>query len=247
MNKIRNHKSKIRNRTQAPLYSLILLFSYSLILCNPARAVDLASDVADPMFIEKFGDFTSRTSADIGKYFQMREIASYGFSDRFSLAADVNYRIGTENDTDGFSHLGFLGTYRAGQGKTGATDFLMGFSFGNQGVVPSYDDEVYSAGARTGKQWTDITLSATIMTNWIFKTDGMAYIDLMPEAYVRLPENWSLGVGAVLRKATKSTYDQEWLSVKVGKTIGLTGWFLNAGYEFESEDIRIGGNVNMLF
>jgi hypothetical protein len=220
----------------------------ALFLGNPARAADIASDVEDPLFIAKLGDFVSRTSLDFGNYFQAREIASYGFSNRFSLAADVRWRAGAQRGTNGFSNLGVMGTYRAGQGATGATDILVGFGFGGQGVVPNYSDEVYSVGVRTGKQWGGVTLAATMMTNWIFDdTHGMAYIDLSPEAYFRLHGDWSLGFGATLRKSTTSIFDQEWLNAKLGSTIGRTGWFVNVGYEIESEDVRIGGSMNMLF
>jgi hypothetical protein len=214
----------------------------------PARAATIATDVEDPLYIEKLGDFTSRTSVDVGKFFQAREIASYGFSNRFSVAADVRWRSKGGNNNNGFSNIGLLGTYRAGQGNTGATDVLVGFGFGGQSVVPNYSDEVYSVGLRTGRQWSGITLAATIMTNWIFdKTNGMAYIDLTPEAYFRISGNWSFGLGATIRKATITTFDQEWLKAKIGSTIGYTGWFFNLGYEIESNDFRIGGSMNMLF
>jgi hypothetical protein len=201
------------------------------------------------MFIEKLGDFTSRTSMDAGKYFQFHQIASYGFSNRFSAAIDVRYRAGAEDDKDGFSNLGVMGTYRAGQGNTGATDILFGFGFGGQGVVPHYSDEVYSVGLRTGRQWTAATLAITIMTNWIFmeNEDGIAYIDLTPEAYLRIKGDWSLGFGATIRKVTDARLDQQWLNAKFGKTFGQTGWFLNTAYEIQSQDIRIGASLNMLF
>lgn len=207
----------------------------------------MANDAEDPLFIAKLGDFVSKSSFDIGNYFQAREVATYGFSNRFSLAADVRWRDGAPRGTNGFSSIGVLGIYRAGQGSTGATDVLVGFGFGGQGVVPNYSDEVYSVGVRTGKQWNGITLSATVMTNWIFDTRGMAYIDLSPEAYFRLHGDWSVGLGVTLRKSTTTSFDQEWLNAKLGSTIGRTGWFVNVGYEIESEDIRIGGSMNMLF
>jgi hypothetical protein len=234
-----------RCRFFSPAACFVLLAALAL----PARAVDVAADVADPMYINKLGDFTSQTSVDFGKYFQMREVASYGFSNRFSVAADVRYRYWSkDHGNDGFSNIGVMGEYRAGSGSTGATDILFGFGFGGQGVVPNYSDEVYSVGLRTGRQWSGMTLSATIMSNWIFKNEnGMAYIDLTPEAYFRMKNDWSVGLGATLRKATDSHFNQEWINVKVGPTLGFTGWFINVGYEIESEDIRVGGSVSMLF
>ena len=227
----------------------------------PARAIELAQDVADPMFIERLGDFTSRTTLDAGKYFQFHQIASYGFSNRLSAAVDVRYRAGAEEEKDGFSNLGIMGTFRAGEGNTGATDILFGFGFGGQGVVPHYSDEVYSVGLRTGRQWTGATLAVTILTNWIFKEGeveeingvdrsyggGIAYIDLSPEAYFRIKDDWSLGLGATLRKVTDGRLDQQWVNLMLGKTFGQTGWFLNTAYEIESQDIRVGATLNMLF
>jgi hypothetical protein len=212
-----------------------------------APAADLDRDVADPMYIEKLGDFVSKTSMDFGRYFQFREIAEYGFSNRFSVAADVKWQSGTRDDNR-FSNVGLMGTFRAGAGETGATDILAGFGYGGFGIVPNYTSAVYTVGLRTGRQWPGATLAATVLTNWYFNQDsGVAYIDLTPEAYFRLSGDWSAGLGATLRKSTTSVFDQEWINTKIGCTIGYTGYFVNAGYEFESQDFRIGGNINMLF
>jgi len=242
-----------------------LIYSLFIVNCSlfisPVRAIDLSKDVADPMFIEKLGEFTSQSSMDFGNYFQFHQIASYGFSNRLSGAIDVRYRAGAENDRNGFTNIGVMGTFRAGQGNTGATDILFGFGFGGQGVVPHYSDEVYSVGLRTGRQWTAATLAMTIMTNWIFKDGevvdingveriydgGIAYIDFTPEAYLRIKGDWSLGLGATIRKVTISSLDQQWLNARFGKTFGQTGWFVNTAYEVQSQDIRAGVALNMLF
>jgi hypothetical protein len=227
---------------------MLCLLAVILSAAPHAHAADVAKDADDPLFIARLGDFVSRSSMDVGKYFQARQIAIYGFSNRFSLAADIRWRGGAPRGTNGFSNIGVMGTYRAGQGNTGATDVLVGFGFGGQGVVPNYSDEVYSVGVKTGKQWNGMTLAATVMTNWIFDdVYGMAYIDLTPEAYFRLRGDWSLGFGATLRKSTNNNFDQEWLNAKLGSVVGRTGWFVNVGYEIESKDIRIGGSLNMLF
>ncbi|MDR1027569.1 MAG: hypothetical protein LBL46_04100 [Rickettsiales bacterium] len=237
---------------------LLLIAHCSLLVAvAPARAVEIADDTADPMFLEKFGDFVSRTSADFGKYFQAREIASYGYSDRFAVDLDLRWRSGGNNKKDddpnndfkdGFSNLGVMGKYRAGKGDTGATDILFGFGFGGRDVVPNYSDEVYSVGMRTGRQWQVLTLSATVLTNWIFDREhGIAYIDLTPEAYFRLVGDWSFGAGATFRKSTTTIFDQTWINAKLGTQIGKTGWYLNGGYETKSKDLRIGGSIYMLF
>ena len=228
------------------LYLLSAVFSLSFFA--QAHAVDITQDTEDPLFIEKLGDSTSRTSLDVGNFFQARELFTYGFSDKFSVSADIRYRDSTENNTDGFSNVGVLGKLRAGSNDTGATDLLFGFGYGGQGVVPNYTDRVYSFGVRTGRQWSGMTAAITAMTNWFFEdNDGIAYIDLTPELYFRTQGNWSLGLGATFRKSTTNIFDQEWANVKLGSIIGYTAWFINFGYEFESHDSRVGGSVTMLF
>ncbi|MDR2770085.1 MAG: hypothetical protein LBB08_01390, partial [Rickettsiales bacterium] len=76
---------------------------------------------------------------------------------------------------------------------------------------------------------------------------GMAYIDLTPEAYLRISGGWAMGFGATLRKSTTSAFDQEWLNFKLGATVGYTGYYANAGYEMETGDMRVGASLNMLF
>jgi len=236
-------------------YLLIWLAAFSVALPVGA-AVELANDTEDPMYLSKLGDFVSRTSFSAGRHFHFRENASYGFSNRFSLAADMRWRSRGEEFGYGLSSIGLLGTYRMGQGATGETDIMFGLGVGGHGIVPSYSDEVYSVGIRTGKQWSGMTLSATIMTNWIFDDwnnshggmPGMTYIDFAPDAYLRLADsNWAIGAGILLRKSTISVFDQEWATIKFGATVGMTGWFVNVGYEFEEGDIRVGGTLNMLF
>lgn len=234
-------------RNVNPFRGLVAVLFSSVFLHPSSFAVDLTKDLEDPMYIEKLGVFTSRTSADVGGYFQFRQIVSYGFSDRLSIAADVRYKEFSDDDTDGFSNVGIRAVYRAGEGKSGATDIIAAFGFGGQGIIPNYSDEVYSIGVRTGRQWAGITLSATIMTNWVFKEYGMAFIDFVPEAYFRLKNDWSFGLGATLRKATLGQYEQEWINARLGTLVGRTGWFMNVGYEIGGGDFRVGGNINMMF
>ena len=214
-----------------------------------ASANNLATDVQDPLFLNRKGDFVTRTLMDVGNYFQARQSFGYGFTDRFALSTDVRYRLGDDNrDRNGWNAFGVTGTFRAGQGATGVSDILVGVGYGPHGVIPDYADETYRVGFRTGKQWNAITIAATAMTNWVFHpTHGQAYIDLTPEVYVRMTNGWSMGIGATLRKSTTQLYDQTWLNYMVGKAIGNTGWFFNIGYELEERDIRVGGTINMLF
>ena len=206
-------------------------------------------DVQDPLFLNRQADFVTRTSVDVGNFFRARQGASIGLNDRLTLSADIQYRVGDDHFNDGFSNFGFLGTYRFGQGSTGVTDILFGLGYGPHDLTPGYSDHTYRIGFRTGKQWESFTLAVGVMTNWIFhETHGQAYIDLTPEAYIRLRGGYRTGFGAILRKSTMvGAYDQTWLNYMFGTVIGQTGWFLNIGYELNSEDIRIGGTLNMLF
>jgi len=218
-------------------------------ISSASRANNISTDVQDPLFLNRQGDFATRSMADVGNYFQARQSFSYGFSDKFSLSADLRYRLGDDDgNRNGWNTFGVTGTYRVGQGQTGVTDVLFGLGYGPHGVIPDYADETYRVGFRTGKQWGMMTLSATAMTNWVFHpTHGQAYIDLAPEAYFRMQGGWSTGLGATFRKSTTGLYDQIWLNYMIGSTIGRTGWFFNIGYELDDRDVRIGGTLNMLF
>jgi hypothetical protein len=216
-----------------------------------ARANDIETDVQDPLFLNRKGDFVSRSIADVGDYFQARQSFSYGFSDKFALSADVRYRLGDDDRRrNGWNGVGVTGTYRVGQGQTGVTDVIFGVGYDtHHGVIPNYADETYRIGFRTGRQWNMVTLSGTVMTNWIFHpVYGQAYIDLTPEAYFRMQHGWSMGFGATVRRSTNvGAFNQNWLNYMVGSTIGRTGWFFTMGYELNDGDFRLGGTINMLF
>jgi len=217
-----------------------------------ASEIKVSEDVSDPMFFGKQKDLVFSASADIGNDFQLRQEVTYVFTNKFSASVDFRYRIGTKdnygNESDGFSNLGVLGTYRAASGSSGSTDMLFGIGYGGPSIVPDYSDRVYSGGVRTGQQWNGMTLALTAMTNWIFdKEQGLAYIDVTPEAYFRVKGGWGIGIGGTLRRATTTVYDQIWINGKIGTVIGKTGWFTQAGYEIDSGEFRIGGLVNLLF
>ncbi|MDR2770077.1 MAG: hypothetical protein LBB08_01345, partial [Rickettsiales bacterium] len=94
---------------------ILLAAAMSFLSLKPACAAN-RTDIEDPMYLGGLGDFGSKTSLDFGEYFQAREIVEYGFSNRFSLAADLRWRRRNGDRKDGFSNLGLMGTYRAGQG-----------------------------------------------------------------------------------------------------------------------------------
>ena len=130
------------------------------------------------------------------------------------------------------------------------SDVLFGLKFGGSSRVrtPDYADSTYYAGYRFGRQWAGVTLAATIKSSWIFDDDrGMAYIDFKPEAYFRIAPDWRLGAQFTLRKATDSHYNQEWLGGKIVRQYGRTQYGAHLDYEFESRDLQVGLDVNILF
>jgi hypothetical protein len=238
----------------------VCLFAVLGLLASPLRAASISDDVSDPLFFGKQTDLALGMSVDIGSDFQIRQNVTYVFTNSFSVSADFKYRVGNEDEendqseSNGFSKIGLLGKYRAGSGSSGATDVLFGIGYGGLTVAPNYSDRVYSVGARTGKQWNGMTLALTAMTNWIFgNEEGLAYIDLTPEAYFRVRGGWAIGLGGTIRRATATIYDQVWLNARLGSVVGKTGWFANIAYELDSDEVnpgkefRVGGSVNMLF
>jgi hypothetical protein len=75
----------------------------------------------------------------------------------------------------------------------------------------------------------------------------MAYIDFVPEIYFRVASDWRLGGGMIIRKATNPYYDQEWIDFKVVRQYGRTQWVAHMDFEFESDDVQVGGRINILF
>jgi hypothetical protein len=114
--------------------------------------------------------------------------------------------------------------------------------------TPDFADTIYHAGIRIGRQWSGFTLAGTVKTSWIFnETRGMAYIDIIPEAYARLAENWMVGLDFDIRKSTNPGFDQEWIGFKLVRQYGRTQYVGRVDYEFESDDWRFGAKLNILF
>ena len=136
------------------------------------------------------------------------------------------------------------------------SDVLFGFKFGGSSHVrtPYYADSTYYAGLRFGRQWAGMTLAMTVKSSWIFdEVRGMSFLDFMPEAYFRLSPDFRLGGGLTIRKATNNDaqtgrdYDQEWLHTKLVRQYGRTQYIGHIDYEFESDEIQFGAQVNILF
>ncbi|GHS99248.1 hypothetical protein FACS189421_09340 [Bacteroidia bacterium] len=205
-------------------------------------------DTEDPMFSEKAYDFLSRTTGLAGnKVLDLTQKFSYGFTDRFNIAADVEYFKDFHSSADGFDHVGITAAYR--MSDTGVlSDLYGGLKFTGAAFRPVDTDAVYVIGTRIGKQWSWVTLSAALQTSWIFhENSGMAYINFMPDVYFRLGAGWSVGAGADLQKATTTSFDQEWANVKIAKRYGRTMYVALGEYEFENKEWRLGARLNILF
>lgn len=217
-----------------------------------ANSQGIAYDTSDPMFLTRSGDFLSNSSLSFsGDYMRLMQRFSYGLNDKLSLAADIRYQEDFNGNEDGFSNIGLDGTYRLSDSSSKIiTDALFGIKFGGSKKVrePEFADTVYHAGIRVGRQWSRFTLAGTVKTSWIFDEDpGMAYIDLIPEAYVRLTGSWMTGLGFNLRKSTNPNFDQEWINFKLVRQYGRTQYVGHVDYEFEEDDWQFGIKVNILF
>lgn len=226
-----------------------------------ARANGLEFDSSDPLFLLADNEVLSKTSASYWDHtLRVGQSLSYGLNSRLVIGADVHYQHHFNGDQDGFSAVDLGGIYRmtrAGDTKNNIiSDVLFGFKFGGSSHVrtPYYADSTYYAGLRVGRQWMGVTLAATIKSTWVFDDErGMSYIDLMPEAYFRIAPDWRIGGGFTIRKATNKDqftgddYDQEWLHLKMVRQYGRTQYIGHIDYEFESEDVQVGGRVNILF
>jgi hypothetical protein len=245
-------ESGMKNKT---LY-IFLLFFISFLPFSVVRA-DIAYDMADPVFLTKTGDFLSNSNLFFnGNILRMSQKFSYGFGDRLAVSADIKYQQDFNGSEDGFSNIGLGGVCRL-SGASGSygdskiiSDALLGINFGGTKRVrePEFADTIYYAGVRVGRQWSRFTLSGTIKTSWIFdETRGMAYIDLIPEAYVRFTDSWMTGVGFDVRKSTNPSFDQEWINMKLVRQYGRTQYVGHVDYELEIRKWQFGANINILF
>ncbi len=215
---------------------------------NSAYA-ELEYDTEDPMFFEAAKDFLSRTGVSVGNdAFRAGTRLSYGVNGIFTVAADIKYQESFRSDDDGFADVGLLLTYRTNADANIKTDIFAGFNFTGPGGFVNYADTVYTVGARMGRQWAGMTLAGTAQTSWVFdETRGMAFIDLMPEIYFRITEDWKAGVSADFRIATNPNFDREWVSGKFLRQYGRTQYVGHFDYEFDQSEWQIGAKVNVLF
>lgn len=248
------------------ILSVFLVSVISLAFLTSAKAdeVFLSTDTSDPLYMLEVQNFLSETTLTFGRdilnegnahdILRAGETLSYGLNNRLSVGGTVIYQEDFNGGNDGFSSFDIGGAYRMGLPDDNSAhiiyDVLLGLKFGGSSHVrtPGYADSTYYAGLRFGRQWTGVTLAATIKSNWIFKDNrGMAYIDTTPEVYFRLGENWRMGADFVWRKATNEHYDQEWLGVKLIRQFGQTQYIGHVSYGFEGDIFQGNLKVNILF
>ncbi len=234
---------------------LIGLFSVFFLMPCAVHADSLELDTSDPLYMLSEQHVLSETTLTYwDNVLRLGEAISYGINNRLTIAANVHFQQDFDGSEDGFSAIDLGGVYRVGTASGNSahiiSDVLFGLKFGGSSRVrtPYFADSTYYAGYRFGRQWAGMTLAATIQSSWIFDDEsGMAYIDAIPEAYFRIAEDWRLGAQFILRKATKPHYNQEWLGGKIVRQYGRTQYAGHLDYEFESDDLQVGVNVNILF
>lgn len=222
---------------------------------SDAYADGLELDTSDPLYMLTEQHVLSETTLTYwDNVLRLGQGLSYGINNRLTIAANVHFQQDFDGPEDGFSAIDLGGIYRVGTAAGNdahiISDVLFGLKFGGSSHVrtPDYADSTYYAGYRFGRQWAGVTLAATIKSSWVFDdVRGMAFIDAMPEAYFRLDDKWRLGAQFTLRKATNPHYNQEWLGGKIVRQYGRTQYAGHLDYEFESDDLQVGVNVNVLF
>ncbi len=238
-----------------------VLFTCSVFL-SPALANDIISnDTADPLYKVATEHVLSRTTLTYwDQILRAGQYLSYGVNDSLVVSANIHYQEEFSSSNDGFSSFDLGGFYRvavANSNQYGViSDVLFGLKVGGSSHVrtPDYAEQrnlansTYYLGMRLGRQMEALTLSATVKSSWIFdSTQGMAFIDFMPEAYFRIHPDWRFGLKATLRKATNSDFNQQWVGAKLVRQFGSTQYVGHIDYEFESNNTQVGVQLNILF
>lgn len=233
-----------------------LIGFFGVVFCAGAYAGNLNVDTSDPLFLASRSGLLSRTALD---YFdnglRFGQYLSYGVTNRFTVGGNVHYQQDFDGPHDGFSSFDVGGLYRMGAADENSNhiiyDVLFGLKFGGSHRVrtPDYADSTYYVGLRFGRQYSGVTLAATVKSSWIFDDvpNGMAFIDFNPSVYFRVNDNWRVGGNFALRKATNKHYDEESVGIKIVREYGRTQYVGHFDYAFESEDITAGMSVNILF
>ena len=227
---------------------IFALFSLLVAICaNGAHAAEF--DTEDPMYFESARELTVRGDLSVGDEIMGAGFkGSYGINDIFVLGATVKYQQDFDDDRnyDGFSHISMDVKYRMSN-DTVKSDIFGGIKFSGD-ADPRFDNTIYSGGVRIGRSWEHVTLSGTLKTSWIFdELGGMAWIDMMPETYFRIDENWRIGLGADFRKSTNPDFDATIMDMKLVRQYGRTQYVGFVDYDFEQDYFKVGTRVNISF
>lgn len=219
------------------------------VLCviGPAQAAEF--DTEDPLYFEQARDLTLRSNMFyggelVGAGFR----GSYGINDLFVLGMSAAYQqdFDSERDHSGFTGMSLDAMYRLSSDLV-LSDIFGGIKFAG-GADPALDKTIFSGGVRLGRQWDKSTLSVALKTSWIFdELGGMAWIDLMPDAYFRINENWRFGLGLDLRKATNPEFDATIAGLKLARQYGRTQYVATSDYDFKQSDFILGAHINIAF
>jgi len=216
------------------------------------RAQAIALDTEDPLWFAQQADFLFRTTASYGRnqrddILRASQSVTAGVNNRLNIFADIKYQQNFDWPEDGFSGLGFGLAYRFNDGPF-MSDVFGGLELRGNRHVPEFATNTWFGGVKIGRQWSWATLAATAKSSWIFdENQGMAYLNFMPEAYFRLTGTVSLGIYSDLQKSTTPSFDREWLGGKFSIRYGRTVYTGFVAYEFELDEWRGGGRLNLLF
>ncbi len=237
----------------ARMKKIFCTFFLSAILCGGAHAKGLSDDTADPLFLTARGHVLSQTVLD---YFEnglrAGQYLNYGVVDGLVVGGNFYYQRDFDGDENGFSSVDLNALYRIANSEDDHLiyDVLGGVKFGGTHRLrsPDFADSVYYLGLRFGRQYEYVTLAATVKSSWIFNgNNGMAFIDFSPDLYLRVNDDWRVGIGANLRKATNKFYDEETVGGRVVRQYGRTQYVGHFDYSFEVEKFVAGLRINILF
>ena len=217
----------------------------------------LLTDSSDPLFLVADNHFLTDTYiTTVDEKIRFGEHISYGVTSDLVLDVNMLYQWDVSGRKEsGFSSTEIGGIYRMNRGLDTnhiIYDALFGLKVGGSSHVrtPEYANSSYFAGLRLGRQFTGLTLSGTIKSTWVFDdTRGLSYIDFIPEAYFRFPDDFRAGLGFDIRKSTSPIYlrNQEWVNFKLLRQYGNTQYVGHIGYEFEKTEFQFGADVKILF
>jgi len=216
---------------------------------NPStRTASIRFDTEDPLFFAQQADFLFKTQVDFAStYLRASEHITIGVNSRLNLYLDIKYQQNFDGPDDGFSGPGFGLMYRFNHGPI-VSDVFAGFQMAGNSKVPEFSNQIWSGGARIGRQWSWLTLAATGKTSWIFdEIQGQAWLNFQPEAYFRITRTITLGAYSDLQKSTDPDFDRQLVGGKIGKRFGFTFYTIFADYEFELDEWRGGFRLNLLF